>query len=161
MKQQPNKIEGDCPSGYSKFTINGSTKCLMHEAGKHLLGQAMSICSGKGGYLPLPLNDQENTGYFDAFMTFNLSSGSKHGEGVALDLTDVATEGTFVRISSGAAPSYTFWDTASGEPNNYMGSEHYVVMFTSPPFWAANAHATWNDFAADKLFDLVCETDSI
>ena len=146
--------------GYSEFTISGSIKCLKH-VGDKPLGQASSICANHGGYLPLPLNEKENNEYFTAFTAFNLVSGSSHGNGVALDLTDVASEGTFVRISNGQAPTYTFWDTLSGEPNNYMGGEHYVVMFTSVPFWAPNAYKTWNDFASTDPFDVVCETDSL
>ena len=147
--------------GYSKFTISRSIKCLKH-VGVKPLGQASTICGDQhGGYLPLPLNEKENNDYFTAFLTFNLTSGSSQGNGVALDLTDVASEGTFVRLSNGQAPTYTFWDILSGEPNNFMGGEHYVVMFTSVPFWAPNAFKTWNDFEGTKQFEVICETDKV
>ena len=148
--------------GYSGYTINGSIKCLKH-VGVKPVGQASAICANQhGGQLPLPLNQQENNDFFKAFKTFNLRSGSSIGNGVALDLTDVASEGTFVRLSNGQAPTYTFWDTFyHKEPNNYGGMEDNVFMYTSVPFWSPNAYGTWNDVSGNATHDVICETDRL
>ena len=52
------------------ITIDVEQKCLFYESeGK--ASDAENICSSVGGELPFPKNEQENTDYYNAFITIN------------------------------------------------------------------------------------------
>ena len=124
----------------------------MH-AGRHELRLASNVCANEhGGYLPLPLNDQENSDYFQAFQELQ---GNELG--VPLDLTDRAEEGTFVRISNGEVPSYTHWSELVNEPDNKQGNEDYVFML----MMSGPIQSTWWDFQDNAYVQVICETDAI
>ena len=140
--------------------------------------EAPRTCAdGHGGYLPLPLNDEENAEYFAAFNTFALATNMGNvyddspndGNGVVLGLTDAKNEGNFTTMSDEEAPLYTNWNTENGEPDNGFVDifletwiwEDYVVMLTTVPESTPNALGTWNDFPNWGRFNIICETDPI
>ena len=137
--------------------------------GVNMLKRAMEYCRDyAGGYLPLPLNDQENADYFNAFNTFNLDTTinfdgdiQNHGNGVVLDL--VRDGDDFVRRSNNEQVFFFNWNTESGEPSDGSWGENYVVMLTSLPESTPNKSmklGTWNDFWSNEDMNIVCETDS-
>ena len=140
------------------------------------LDEAMNLCrDDHGGYLPLPLNDQENDEYFNAFITLNLDTFINYdydiqnqGKGVALDL--VRDGDDFIRFSNNEQVLFFNWNTESGEPDNgwdpyyeeFWGEEH-VAMLTSLPESTPNEEmklGTWNDFSDFEDMNVVCEADS-
>ena len=85
-----------CPAGWTASKIAEKSKCIKY-VGQHSLGNAHSECRklDKKAKLPLPTNTIENANYIVVFLQMSLGQVG----GVALDLNDVNTEGTWVKTS--------------------------------------------------------------
>jgi hypothetical protein len=79
-----------------------------------------------GGHLVRIADAAENT-----WVKENFADAPGSGR-VWLDLSDAATEGSFID-SEGNAPAYTNWD--SGEPNDGGDGEDYVAMYSGNGRW--------------------------
>ena len=111
-----------CKFGWTPFAIQGTQQCFKYIGGKGI-SSAESSCNAVNGFLPVPLNYHQNTDYFKAFI--EVLQGQY--DNVALGISDVKSEGEFVR-ANGQKVKYVNW--YSGEPNNWNNNEHYVGKFS-------------------------------
>ena len=138
-----------CPAGWTASEIAEKPKCIKY-AGQHSLGNAHSECRklDEKAKLPLPTNTIENANYIVVFLQMSLGQVG----GVALDLNDVKTEGTWIKTSNGQKATWLNW--AEGEPNNWGRREDYVVLNVRIP-----GEKNWNDARETSIVDVYCELE--
>ncbi len=121
----------NCPSGWTAW----GGKCYISNATTRTYANARTYCQGltSGADVAVPDSAAENS------FLFGMNSSSWLG------LDDIAVEGTW-RTTSGALATYFNW--ASGEPNNSGGNEDCVIFPGS---------ATWYDSGCATTAQVICE----
>jgi hypothetical protein len=99
---------------------------------KVTFAEARAACLARGAQLLLPLDEAESK-----------AAGALLGT-QWLDLTDAATEGTFL-TSLESAPTWTHW--ADGEPNDSGGAQDCGLV---------RADGTWDDVGCEGKQDFAC-----
>ena len=100
----------------SKYYVSNNTKNW---------NNAKAISANAGGHLVVVNNQGENN-----FIRANVAASR-----IWIGYTDVASEGNFVWVT-GENSSYTNWNNATNEPNNWNNVEHHTEMLAS---------GKWND----------------
>ena len=143
-QDKPKCCSTECPDGWSEFTLNGESSCLM-DTGVSAISSAAATCASIGAHLPLPLNQQHDAEMRNAFDS--LGAGY-----VALDGNDNDDEGQWHK-NDGTAIGYFNWQP--GNPDNY---DHDGVTESYLGTWK---NGLWNDFgdASAAIYDvhIVCQ----
>ena len=147
IMEEDTGVCNSCPAGWTAFQIGDKQQCIKY-AGKYPLGNAHSECQklDKNAKLPLPINMIENAHYIVVFLQMSLGQVG----GVALDLNDVKTEGSWVKTSNGQKAAWLNW--YNGEPNNWGRREDYVVLNVRIP-----DETNWIDAFEGSIVDVYCE----
>ncbi|KAG7460749.1 hypothetical protein MATL_G00202100 [Megalops atlanticus] len=103
--------------------------------------EGKEMCAAGGGTVALPRNEAEN----QAFTQFFTSLPSISTQYAYMAATDEKTEGRWVDLDDKPL-GFTKW--ASGEPQNYGGAEHCVVIRKS---------GHWADVSCSHKFIVICE----
>jgi len=125
---------------YSVCKISDSTRTLdlSYYSDDLSYEDAGSACEASGGTLVASTSSDINS------EILSLTGGA---EEVWIGLDDESTEGTYV-WADGSSLEYTNW--ASGEPNDWQGSEDCVGMYTS---------GEWNDYSCSTTMGYVCQVE--
>eukprot|EP00600_Ochromonadales_sp_CCMP1393_P001522 CAMPEP_0174989778 /NCGR_PEP_ID=MMETSP0004_2-20121128/20924_1 /TAXON_ID=420556 /ORGANISM="Ochromonas sp., Strain CCMP1393" /LENGTH=586 /DNA_ID=CAMNT_0016243251 /DNA_START=85 /DNA_END=1846 /DNA_ORIENTATION=- len=127
-----------CPEGW----LIGETGCYyVHRPSNTFTVSptgCASQCSGLGGTMLCIQNQTQN----DLIQSLYLS-----GDNVYIGYTDTAVEGTFEWFA-GCDSTYTNWNSAGGEPNNFNGDEDYSILVVAAGLWNDVSHFDINGYCA-------------
>ena len=141
----------ECPSGWSEYTISGTSQCFK-KAGLTRHSLAAAKCASLGGHLPLPLNKQQNDEMAAAFEEMGLAF-------VILNINklNVNSDNQFLDID-GNLISYFNWNP--GEPNDEPNK--YVKMFPGNGVWVDTpGHYEYESTVCQQPKDNCCAADNI
>eukprot|EP00105_Crassostrea_gigas_P004701 XP_011418001.2 PREDICTED: perlucin-like protein [Crassostrea gigas] len=136
-------------SGWKYYRSRSEWNTFMNS--EYLLGlkaatwnNAQLDCSVKGAKL-VEIESPEEDAYIRSLAN-NLT------ESVWLGGTDLAEEGKWVWQSTSTLFSFSAWDTATGQPNNFDNNQHCLILYR--PFGLA-----WNDRECSLPYQYICERE--
>ena len=127
---------------YWDLAVIGDRQLCFYHAGDAPWHDGVNLCQMSDAVLPLPLNAQEDTDYYNFLNKINLLSSW-------LDGTDEAEEGIWV---DGAGNNITFFNWRGDQPDNKDEREHYLHY---RPGWGG----LWNDHDGGNVDHIVCQKE--
>ena len=122
--------------------VIGDRQLCFYHAGDSTWHDGVILCQMSDAVLPLPLNSQEDTDFYNYLNKINLLSSW-------LDGTDEDQEGDWV---DGAGNNITFFNWRGDQPDNKDGREHYLHY---RPGWGG----LWNDHDGGNVEHIVCQKE--
>merc|ERR1712212_597695 len=125
----------------------GTSGCYLFQEWNSTWYNARRECKQSGGYLVEIDSQDEQDAIRDEIDERGWDGHSHYGFWIGL--TDIFHDGTWVWDNLGKPLDYSNW--ASGEPNNYNGAQHCVVM----KVWGSVSYDSndfkWDDISCDKI----------
>ena len=121
----------------------GDRQLCFYHAGDSTWHNGVILCQMSDAVLPLPLNAQEDTDFYNYLNKINLRSSW-------LDGTDEADEGIWL---DSAGNNITFFNWRVDQPDNNDGLDHYIHY---RPGWGG----VWNDHHGTHTDYVLCQKSS-